>query len=135
MRILVIVGQTTLLASLFIMLGFEFSLPVKGIPSAFILLCFAVISFLIGTIGLIVGYTSSFDSGSKRAECLVLMATCTMPVILIQVMIGFQSFFFNKVNDVTTIVAIPPVFNQSRDRRLAARHVSHRCEFCGRCLL
>ena len=71
MRILVIVGQTTLLASLFIMLGFEFSLPVKGIPSAFILLCLAVISFLIGTIGLIVGCTSSFDSGSKRAEFLV----------------------------------------------------------------
>ena len=55
MRILVIVGQTTLLASLFIMLGFEFSLPVKGIPSAFILLCFAIISFLTGIIGLIVG--------------------------------------------------------------------------------
>jgi len=124
MRILVIVGQTTLLASLFIMLGFEFSLLVKGIPSAFILLCLAVISFLIGTIGLIVGCTSSFDSGSKRAEFLVLMAACTMPVILIQVMIGFQSFSFNKVNDVTTSVANPPVFNQPKDRRLAARHVS-----------
>lgn len=124
MRILVIIGQTTLLLSLFIMLGFEFSLPVTGIPSAFILLCFAVISFLTGTIGLIVGCTSSFDSGSRRAEFLVLMAACTMPVILIQVMIGFQSFSLNKVNDVTTSVTNPPIFNQSRDRRLADRHVS-----------
>ena len=124
MRILAIIGQTALLASLIIMLGFEFSVPATGIPSALILLCFAIISFLTGIIGLIVGCTSSFDSGSRRAEFLVLMAACTMPVILIQVMIGFQSFSLNKVNDVTTNIKNPPIFNQSRDRRLAARHVS-----------
>ena len=62
MRTLAIIGQATLLASLIIMLGFEFSLPATGIPSAFILLCFAIISFLIGIIGLIVGCASSFDS-------------------------------------------------------------------------
>jgi len=60
---LVIIGQTTLLASLIMMLFFEFRVPATAIPSAFILLCFAVISFLTGTIGLIVGCTLSFNRG------------------------------------------------------------------------
>ncbi len=124
MRIFAIIGQATLLTTLVIMLGFEFSLPETGIPSAFILLCFALISFLTGTIGLIVGCTSSFDSGARRAEFLLLMAACTMPVILIQVMIGFQNFSLNEHNDVTTSIKNPPIFNQSRNRRLAARNVS-----------
>ena len=36
MRILGIIGQVSLLLSLFIMLGFEFNFPVTGIPSAYL---------------------------------------------------------------------------------------------------
>jgi hypothetical protein len=37
------------------MLGLEFSFPITGIPSAFMLLCTLTISFLTGIIGLAFG--------------------------------------------------------------------------------
>ena len=124
MRILSIIGQVSLLLSLFIMLGFEFSFPVTGIPSAFILLCTLTISFLTGVIGLAVGFIYSFKSGARKAEFIALMGTCIIPIALVQVTLGLQNISFAKVNDLTTSVENPPMFNQSRDRRLLGRDTS-----------
>lgn len=124
MRILSIIGQLSLLASLVILLGFEFSFPVTGIPSAFILLCVLVISFLTGVIGLVVGFTSAFENEARKAEFITLMGACIIPIILVQVTLGLQNISFAEVNDLTTNIENPPIFNQSRDRRLAVRNVS-----------
>ena len=124
MRILGIIGQVSLLVSLFIMLGFEFSFPVTGIPSAFILLCTLTLSFLTGVIGLAVGFTYSFKSGARKAEFIALMGACIIPIALVQVTLGLQNISCREVNDLTTNVENPPMFNQSREYRLATRSVS-----------
>jgi hypothetical protein len=98
MRILSIIGQVSLLSSLFIILGLEFSFPITGIPSAFMLLCTLTISFLTGA--------------------------CIIPIALVQVTLGLQNISFGKVNDLTTSVENPPMFNQSRDMRILDRNTS-----------
>ena len=124
MRILSIIGQVSLLASLFIMLGLEFSFPITGIPSAFMLLCTLTISFLTGVIGLAVGFTYSFKSGVVKAEFIALMGACIIPIALVQVTLGLQNISFAEVNDLATNVENPPMFNQSRDRRILDRDTS-----------
>jgi hypothetical protein len=124
MHILSIIGQVSLLASLFIMLGLEFSFPITGIPSAFMLLCTLTISFLTGVIGLAVGFTYSFKSGVVKAEFIALMGACIIPIALVQVTLGLQNISFAEVNDLTTNVENPPMFNQSRDRRILDRDTS-----------
>lgn len=124
MRILGIIGQGSLLLSLFIILGFEYSFPVTGIPSAFILLATLAVSFLTGVIGLVVGFTYSFESGARKAEFIALMGACVIPIILVQMVVGLQNVSFAEINDLTTNIENPPIFNQPRDYRLAARNVS-----------
>ena len=123
MRIMGIIGQVSLLVSLFLMLGFEYGFPVTGIPSAFILLCTLTLSFLTGVIGLVVGFTYSFKSGARKAEFIVLMGACIIPIALVQVTLGLQNISFTEVNDLTTNVENYPMFNQSREYRLATRSV------------
>jgi hypothetical protein len=124
MRILGIIGQVSLLLSLFIMLGFEFNFPVTGIPSAFILLCTLTISFLTGVIGLTVGFIYSFKSRARKAEFIALMGACIIPITLVQATLGLQNISCREVNDLTTNVENPPMFNRSREYRLATRSVS-----------
>ena len=124
MRILGIIGQVSLLLSLFIMLGFEFSFPVTGIPSAFILLCTLTISFLTGVIGLTVGFIYSLKSGARKAEFIALMGACIIPITLVQVTLGLQNISFAEVNDITTNIENPPVYDQSRERRFLDRDTS-----------
>ena len=123
MRIMGIIGQVSLLVSLFLMLGFEYGFPVTGIPSAFILLCTLTLSFLTGVIGLVVGFTYSFKSGARKAEFIALMGACIIPIALVQVTLGLQNISFTEVNDLTTNVENYPMFNQSREYRLATRSV------------
>ncbi|MFB0995109.1 MAG: hypothetical protein QMC30_00420, partial [Porticoccaceae bacterium] len=102
MRILSLVGQFSLLGSVFILLGFEFQLVPSGVPFAFILFCFLVVSFLTGAVGIGVGCFGSFNSGLRRAEFLALMASCVIPFVLLHFIVGVQNFSLGETNDVTT---------------------------------
>tara|TARA_B110000495_G_scaffold24193_1_gene17168 strand:+ start:24269 stop:25057 length:789 start_codon:yes stop_codon:yes gene_type:complete len=124
MRILSLVGQFSLLGSVFILLGFEFQLVPSGVPFAFILFCFLVVSFLTGAVGIGVGCFGSFNSGLRRAEFLALMASCVIPFLLVHFIVGAQNFSLGETNDVTTNIENPPEFNQSRDSRHAATNFS-----------
>ena len=124
MQILSVVGQFSLLGSLFILLGFEFNLGPSGFPFAFILFCFLVVSFLTGSVGIIVGCFMSFNCGARRAEFMALMATCVIPFVLLHFIVGVQNFSLGETNDVTTNIENPPVFNLTRDSRLAATNFS-----------
>ena len=92
MRILGIIGQLSLLASLFIMPGLEFSFIIIGIPSAFILLCTLAISFLTTVIGLAVGFTYSFKRGVVKPDFIALMGACTISMYISNV--GFTKYLF-----------------------------------------
>jgi|TARA_B110000908_G_scaffold135400_1_gene160179 hypothetical protein len=124
MRILSLAGEFSLLGSVFILLGFEFQLVPSGVPFAFILFCFLVVSFLIGAVGICVGCLGSFSSGLRRAEFLALMASCVIPVLLVHFIVGAQNFSLSETNDVTTNIENPPEFNRSRDSRHAATNFS-----------
>ena len=52
------------------------------------------------------------------------MGACIIPIALVQVTLGLQSISFAEVNDLTTSVENPPMFNQSRDRRILDRDTS-----------
>ena len=62
--------------------------------------------------------------GVVKAEFIALMGACIIPIALVQVTLGLQNISFAKVNDLTTSVENPPMFNQSRDRRLLGRDTS-----------